>query len=132
MNEAQRQAIKKRQRAMAAAATADDEALDGMPRPEPPPPPQPIGEVAAELRQGLDLEPGRAVAFLRFTDKSFQVAGMQSGDNLQARTQPNGREHRIELLRELDCFLVTHIDPAKRVVEFDFVERSAVKTWRLA
>lgn len=129
MNEAQRQAIKKRQRAQVANAAPGED--DGPP-PEPPPPQRPMGEVAAELRDGLSLETGRSVAFMRFTDKSFQVAGMQSGDQLHAKVQPNGREHRIELLRELDCFLVTHIDPAKRVVEFDLVERSAVKTWRLA
>jgi hypothetical protein len=131
MNEAQRRKIKDRQRAQMAAAAAEGDEHDGPP-PEPPPPPRPIGEIVTELRAGLEFAPGLPVSFLRFTDKSFQVAGMQSGDNLQARTQPNGREHRIELLRELNAFLVIHIDPAKRAVEFDVVERSAVKTWRLA
>jgi len=131
MNEAQRQKIKERQRATVATLAAMDQDPDAAP-PEPPPPPRPLGAIATEMRQALAIEEGRPVAFLRFIDKSFQVAGMQSGDNLQARVQPNGREHRIELVRELNAFLVTHIDPAKRVVEFDFVERSAVKTWRLA
>lgn len=129
MNEAQRQAIKKRQRTMATAANDDD---TDMPPPEPPAPQRPMGEIAAEMRAALELEAGRPVAFLRFIDKSFQVAGMQSGERVDAKVQTNGREHRIELLPALNCFLVTHIDPARRVVEFDLVERSAVKTWRPA
>jgi hypothetical protein len=76
--------------------------------------------------------PGVPVAFMRFIDKSFQVRGQQSGEVLTANKQSNGREHRIELVRELGAFLITFIDPSRHTVEYDIVERTAVKTWRPA
>ncbi|MGE5803952.1 MAG: hypothetical protein ACM358_17035, partial [Gemmatimonadota bacterium] len=127
MNEAQRQAIKARQR-----ARVEIEPDERAPPQPAAPPLRPIEEIAAELRP--DVGPGRPVKYLRFIDKTFQVAGLQSGDQLQANKQANGREHRIELVEiaGAGCFLITFIDPGPRKVDFDIVERSAVKTWKLA
>lgn len=128
MNEAQRQAISQRQRKAAAAMLAEGQPSG--PPPEPPPPLRPLEEIAAETRP--DVGPGMPVSFMRFNDRSFQIVGMQSGESVKAQRQPNGKEHRIELIRDLNCFLVTYLDPSQRKVEYDFVERSAVKTWRPA
>ena len=127
MNDAQRAAIRQRQRAQ-----VGTEPAERAPPPTPAPPQRPLNELAAELRP--DVGPGIEVAFLRFLDKSFQVAGMQSGETLTAIRHPNGREHRIELVTVAGagCFLITHLDPARRAVDFDLVERSSVKSWRLA
>jgi hypothetical protein len=38
----------------------------------------------------------------------------------------------MEFVRDLNCFLAMFIDPAKRTVEYTFVERAHVKTWSLA
>lgn len=128
MNEAQKEASRRRQRALVANQLGTEE--DDQPAAPPPPPQRPIAELVAEQRP--DVGPGVAVKFLRFTDKSFQVAGMQSGETLTAQVLPNGRSHTIELVPKLDAFLVTYVDPAQRKVEFDMVERSAVRTWRYA
>jgi hypothetical protein len=127
MNDAQRAAIKRRQ--VAAVQTDADE---GRPPAAPAPPQRPLAEIAAEARP--DVGPGIPVRFVRFLDKSFQVVGMQSGETIEAKAQPNGREHRIELvtIAGAGCFLITYIDPSRREVLFDIVERSSVKTWRLA
>jgi hypothetical protein len=81
---------------------------------------------------GLEDRPGIPVSYLRFADKTFQVPGMQSGDQLHAKAQANGRAHRIELIAGVNAFLVTYLDPTSRKIECEFVERTAVKTWRLA
>ncbi len=128
MNEAQRAAIKRRQ--IAQVQTDDDP--PGPPPAPAAPPRRPLAELAAELRP--DVGPGTPVKFVRFLDKSFQVVGMQSGEHLEAKAQPNGREHRIELvtIAGAGCFLITYVDPSRHEVLFDIVERSSVKTWRLA
>lgn len=128
MNEAQRAANKRRQ-------LAHVQTDDGAPVPPPAPaapPEREMSDIAAELRP--DVGPGVPVKFVRFLDKSFQVVGMQSGEHLVAQKQGNGREHRIELVTVAGagCFLITFIDPARREVLFDIVERSSVRTWRLA
>lgn len=133
MNDAQRQAIKRRQMAQVATELDDPPAA----APAPAPPQRPMSEVATEARASLDAAGvgfGVPVRFLRFLDKSFQVVGMQSGEHLEAKAQPNGREHRIELVTigGAGCFLITYVDPSRREVLFDIVERTAVKTWRLA
>lgn len=96
-------------------------------------PERPIAELVAE-RRPANVAPGRAVAWLRFTDKTFKVAGMTSGDHLVARKNSNGREHTIDLVQVdgVSCFLVGFVDPARRMVEFDIVERTAVRAWRFA
>ncbi len=127
MNDAQRQAIKKRQRAL-----VEVEEDEHPPPAAPAPPQKPMEEIAAELRP--DVGPGIPVRWIRFDDKTFQLPGMASGDQYQSRTESNGRVHRVELVRFGDeaCFLQTFIDPARRTVEFTFIERSAVKTWTVA
>lgn len=130
MNDAQRQAIKKRQRAMVGADPddSDDERTRGVPAPAPL---RPMEEIAAELRP--DVGDGIPVKYARFVDKTFQLPGMPSGDDFTARTERNGRVHKLELVRfgDATCFLQTFIDPARRSVEFTFIERSAVKTWKI-
>lgn len=128
MNDAQRAAIKRRQ---VAQVQADDDSPAATPAPAAPPR-RPLTELAGEARP--DVGPGLPVKFVRFLDKSFQVVGMQSGEHLEAKAQPNGREHRIELVTVAGagCFLITYIDPSRHEVLFDIVERSSVKTWRMA
>lgn len=131
MNDAQRQAIKKRQRAMVGVDPdeSDDERTRGVPAPAPL---RPMEEIAAELRP--DVGEGVPVQWVRFIDKTFQLPGMQSGEDYSTRTERNGRVHKLELVKfgDTTCFLQTFIDPARRSVEFTFIERSAVKTWKIA
>lgn len=133
MNEAQKQAIRARQRQAVQAPILNPLEVD---EPERPPAPvlRPMSEVAAELREALGIAAGRPVTFMRFIDRTMQVWGMQSGDTLTARTLPNGQEHRAErvVVDGSTCFLVTFINPGKREVLFDFVEPSAVRSWRAA
>jgi hypothetical protein len=102
---------------------------------------KPLGVSPREMAQTLGTEFGRKLVnpdvWVMMTQeylKAMQVWGMQSGETLEARQQPNGREHRIErvVVDGSPVFLVTFLDPAKREVLFDFVETSAVKSWRLA
>lgn len=128
MNEAQRQAIKNRQRTMAREMTADD---------EPAAPPKPVRtteEITADLiaRYRPPVGDGKPVEYLRFVDKSMKCAGMQSGDQVTARVQPNGMRHTIEFIEGLNCFLVGYIEPARDKAVYDMVERASVKTWRPA
>jgi hypothetical protein len=136
MNEAQRLAIKNRQRKQVAEMTSG---TAGFAPPEPPPPQEPFEDLVARARERVDeiLDPGgarRQVSYLRFTDKTFQLPGMQSGEQLAAARKNNGQEHAIELVTVggTGCFLVWYLDPPRREVRHEFVERSAVKTWRLA
>jgi hypothetical protein len=126
MNEAQRLAIKNRQRNAVAAEPAEGP----VERPPPAPPQRPMSEIATEKRP--DVGPGIPVLSMRFSDRSFQLPGMQSGETFTSRTEPNGRVHAMELLRDLNCFMAMFIDPAKRSVEYTMVERAHVKTWSLA
>jgi hypothetical protein len=132
MNEAQKAAIRRRQMQQVGAQTQQVSA--GV-EPEPERPAvelEPFAAMAARLRP--DVGEGVPVAFLRFVDKTTQLRGMSSGDAYTARTEPNGREHVIELVKVggATCFLVTFADPARRELVYEFVERSAVKTWRMA
>jgi len=128
MNEAQKRAVRNRQLAQ---VSAEHDAQEGRP-----PPPvivqRPMDEVAADLRP--DVGSGVPVAMLRFINNSMQLAGMSSGDVYTARVEPNGRVHAIDLVvvAGAGAFLCTFIDPAARKVVFEFVERAAVKTWRMA
>lgn len=133
MNEAQKRANKERQRALVDAAKRDETPIE---RPAPLASFDGVVEIARERTLGaIGVAPDVAsipISRLRFMDRTFQVVGMQSGELLQAKAEPNGREHRIELLPGVNCFLVTYLDPAARKVEFDFVERSSVRTWQIA
>ena len=135
MNESQRQAIKNRQRKQVAEATGGDTGF--APPPEPAPPVEAFEEIVERARSRVHEHTGGsrvAVSYLRFVDKSFQVPGMQSGETLSASRKNNGLEHVIELVTVggTSCFLVWYYDPPRREVRHEFVERSAVKTWRLA
>jgi hypothetical protein len=134
MNDQQRQATAARQRKMVAdqLATAPER-----PPPTPAPPQEPFNDLVerARMHVGERLDgPGIPVSYLRFIDKSFQLPGMQSGEQLSALTKPSGQAHIIELVRVggTSCFLVWWLDPPRREVKHEFVERSAVKTWKLA
>lgn len=128
MNEAQKRAVRNRQ--LDRVALEPDE-NDGRP-PAPVIVQRPMSEIAAELRP--DVGPGVPIATLRFNDKSFQLEGMQSGDSYSSRTENNGRVHAIELVNiaGVGTFMCTFVDPARRRVVFEFIERSSVKTWRMA
>jgi hypothetical protein len=135
MNESQRQAIKNRQRKQVAEMTGGETGF--APEPDPAPPPEPFEAVIARARGRVHEYIGTtvlSVSYLRFVDKSFQVPGMQSGETLSASRKNNGLEHVIELvtIAGASCFLVWYYDPPRREVRHEFVERSAVKTWRLA
>lgn len=128
MNEAQRRKIKERQRAQVAADTASDE--EPAPPSEPPPPLRDIEEIVEESRP--DVPRGIPVAFMRFTSKAFQVAGMQSGETLNAKVQGNGCEHRLEYIAELRHHMVTYIDRPKRTVAFELIPEALVMNWKPA
>lgn len=132
MNDQQRQAIAARQRRQVA-----DQTQAQPERPPPPPPQEPFEDLVERARKLLAEQldgAGVPVAYLRFIDTTFQLPGMQSGGHLTAFKKPNGQEHVIELVRVggTSCFLVWWLDPPRRDVKHEFVERSAVKTWRLA
>lgn len=129
MNDKERQAIKARQKRLVATMTADD---DDTERPEPPPPPPPWDPEEIILQMRGQLPAGVPVRFLRFSDKSFQVPGMQSGETLTAKVQSAGREHRIEYIEQIRHHLITWIDAAKREVKFAFVPEAHVKAWEPA
>jgi len=124
MNEAQRQKIKERQRAQMAAAAQDTEPAAPV---EPPPPPPDIEEVFERNRP--DVPRGIAVSFMRFTSKSFQLAGMQSGETVSTKLHGNGTEHRLEYIAEIRHHLVGYIDRAKGTVVFNLVPEALVMTW---
>ena len=75
---------------------------------------------------------GRPVKLLRFIDRSMKVVGMQSGDQLEAKVHTDGRRHTIEFIEGFNCFLVGCVDTRLNKADYDFVERSAVKTWKPA
>lgn len=124
MNEAQKQALQRRQRAMVEAQTRDDAPVDIGP---PPPPLRPFADVVAESRP--DVPAGIPISFMRFTSKSFQVPGQQSGEALKAVKLANEREHRIEYIAQMRHHMITYLDPTARKVEFAFVHESLVMTW---
>lgn len=130
MNEAQRQAIKARQRAAVKELTGGDEPAERAPAP----PQRSTEEVMEELiaKHRPPVADGRPVRMLRFTDKSMKVAGMQSGDQLEAKVHTDGRRHTIEFIEGFNCFLVGFIDTRRHLADYDFIERSAVKTWKPA
>jgi hypothetical protein len=127
MNDAQRRKIAERQRAMVANSEPGAPGED-----ETPPPPAPqkpaLEEIAYETRP--EVPRGIPVKFVRFVDRSMQISGMQSGEQLQARKEPNNREHRIEYIPEMRHHMITYLDPAKHEVHFDFVHESQVKSWK--
>lgn len=127
VSEAKRQAIAQRQRAQVAAASGED----GDRPPVPPPPPMPVADdVAAETRPSVPR--GVPVAFLRFVDRSMQISGMQSGEQLKAERATNGREHRIEYIPEIRHHLITYLDHARGTAAHDLVHEAQVKSWKPA
>lgn len=120
---AKRAAIAARQRASVAAMTG---APDRQPEP-PPPPPRPIEDIIKESRP--DIPHGISVGFMRFTSASMCLPGMQSGEQLSAKAQRNGREHRIEYIAELRHFLVTYIDRIQSRVKYEMVPEGNVMSW---
>src|SRR5678816_2803126 len=126
MNEAQKEAQRRRQREMVASSQTD-----ATPNDRPPPivvPAVPFEEVVAERRP--DVPRGVVVGWMRFNDRTMQLEGMQSGDQLKGNVpQPNGREHRIEYIPEMRHHMVTFLDPPRRFVSFEFVHESQVKSW---
>jgi hypothetical protein len=134
MNEAQRQSIKNRQRAAVRDMVASEPAEGAVPA-EAPPPKRTTDEIVVELveRNRPPVADGMPVSFIRFSDKTMQVPGMQSGEQLEGwKAQANGRRHTIEFVRELNCFLIGYIDPDRGKAEYVMVERSAVRSWKLA
>jgi len=123
-NDRQAQARAARQRAMVSARDPDDEPSAP---PVPAAPQRPFEEIVTEARP--DVPRGLPVTFLRFVDRTMQVAGMQSGDQLRAHVLANGREHRVEYIPEMRHFLVAYIDAAKREVKYQFVHESRVQAW---
>lgn len=137
MNDQQRQVIASRQRKLVAEQM--QQAAPERAATPATPPPEPFEDVIdreqARVRGLTDGgERGRPVVYLRFIDKTFQLPGMQSGEQLVAVKKPNGQEHAIELVQVAGagCFLVWYLDAPRREIKHEFVERSAVKTWRLA
>jgi hypothetical protein len=132
MNDKQRAQAAARQRAMVAEMPHED---------RPPAPPQPVerpfAELVEEARAALTGRGVRVVALvaaMRFTDRSFQTAGMNSGDSIRAQVHGNGREDHIELveLAGTTWFLVWYLNPARREVKHDFIHPAQVKTFQLA
>jgi hypothetical protein len=134
-----REGARRRQRAVVAQmldqpeTEPEPEGAEG-PDAEPAPPPKTMEEIVLELTiaRRPPVPDGKPVEFLCFVDRTMQVAGMQSGDQLTAKVQPNGRRHTIEFIEGLNVFLVGYIDPERGKAEFEFIERTAVRRWKPA
>lgn len=131
-----REGARRRQRAAVAQMLEQPEPDgEGADAPEAePPPPKTIDEIVLELTVARrpPVPDGKPVEFLCFVDRTMQVAGMQSGDMLNAKVQANGRRHTIEFIEGLNVFLVGYIDPERGKAEFEFIERTAVRRWKPA